>query len=336
MTGAGKVAPGEEALARHSRTLLHVWELTRVHAHDTFQDAAIAIVREEVPFDGALWGYATVGGAVLRTHAVHLVDIPGEAVVEYERVRDVDPVARAAIRDPGRSILFGTRRPLRRADPAWLAFNRRWGIRSIISVMLVQEFSNLAMFLSFYRNGNAGDFTEGERRLHESMAPHLASAYQAARLRGLEHKTPLDQAGARGAISDGRGRLHMAEPGFEQVLRREWSTWRGPSLPDELSALVSSGGRYRGGTAVVWVEPPVNGFTNLWARPMLGKDRLSPRELEIAEAWGGGRSAEEIAESLGLSPFTVRNRLQDVYAKLGAHGRAAVLAALRRHEPTDE
>lgn len=57
---------------------------------------------------------------------------------------------------------------------------------------------------------------------------------------------------------------------------------------------------------------------------------LSPRELEILRAAAGGYDNEAIAAELTLSVRTVERHLQNVYAKLGLHGRTARTAAVAR------
>lgn len=324
-----------ESADLQSEMLLRIWELTRLHTHGSFQDAALEVVKEYLPFDGALWGYATIGGTVLKTHAVHLSGVPKEAMVEYDRVKAFDPVARQAIQEPRRCIAFDARRPPDGADPRWLAFNRRWDVHAIVTVMLVQEFANLAMFSSFYRSERSGRFNEKERRLHQGLAPHLAAAYRMARLRGIEQDSSQAEVGAIAAIADRHARLHLAEDGFERILRSEWPDWRGPSLPSDLAGLARMGGVHRSAALIVSAAPPVDGFTTLWARPTLARDLLSTREAQVAVAWGSGRSVQEISQTLGLSPSTIRNRVQDVYAKLNASSRVEVLALLggTRREP---
>jgi DNA-binding CsgD family transcriptional regulator/tetratricopeptide (TPR) repeat protein len=53
---------------------------------------------------------------------------------------------------------------------------------------------------------------------------------------------------------------------------------------------------------------------------------LTPREREIAELASTGASSRSIALRLTLSERTVENHLQHVYAKLGLHGRAELIA----------
>jgi HD-GYP domain-containing protein (c-di-GMP phosphodiesterase class II)/DNA-binding CsgD family transcriptional regulator len=69
-------------------------------------------------------------------------------------------------------------------------------------------------------------------------------------------------------------------------------------------------------------------------RSAVPKDRpptLTPREREVLQLAADGRSGRDIAGALVLSPGTVKTHFQNIYAKLGAHDRAAAVAAgLRR------
>lgn len=53
---------------------------------------------------------------------------------------------------------------------------------------------------------------------------------------------------------------------------------------------------------------------------------LSRRELAVLERVAEGRTNEEIAEALGLSPLTVKKHLERMSLKLGAANRAALVA----------
>jgi RNA polymerase sigma factor (sigma-70 family) len=65
------------------------------------------------------------------------------------------------------------------------------------------------------------------------------------------------------------------------------------------------------------------------ARPRARLARLSPRERQVLELVGEGRTNGEIAWILEISPETVRKHLENTYEKLGVHNRtAAVVAAL--------
>ena len=63
--------------------------------------------------------------------------------------------------------------------------------------------------------------------------------------------------------------------------------------------------------------------------PALGRQRaagstpLSPRERDVLELCAEGRTNEEIAAALTLSPRTVERHLSNIYLKLGVGGAAA-------------
>jgi two-component system, NarL family, response regulator LiaR len=59
-------------------------------------------------------------------------------------------------------------------------------------------------------------------------------------------------------------------------------------------------------------------------------ERLTEREVEILQAIADGRSTDEIASSLFLSPHTVNAHIRSILAKLGVHSKLdAVLFGLR-------
>ena len=58
---------------------------------------------------------------------------------------------------------------------------------------------------------------------------------------------------------------------------------------------------------------------------------LSPREQEVADWVGQGKSNEEIAIILGISAHTVKNHLDKIFRKLGVENRCAAAMALQRY-----
>ena len=56
---------------------------------------------------------------------------------------------------------------------------------------------------------------------------------------------------------------------------------------------------------------------------------LTDRQIEVARLLGQGFANAEIAEILGISPFTARNHTEQILGKLGASTRARVGAILR-------
>jgi len=68
-----------------------------------------------------------------------------------------------------------------------------------------------------------------------------------------------------------------------------------------------------------------------WAGSELPLDALSPREREVLDLCADGRTNEEIAAALTLSPRTVERHLSNIYLKLGVGGATARTAAVARY-----
>lgn len=54
--------------------------------------------------------------------------------------------------------------------------------------------------------------------------------------------------------------------------------------------------------------------------------QVSLRELQVLELLQGGRTNKEIALMLGISPYTVRDRISDMLIRYGLPKRAALAA----------
>ncbi|HUG98580.1 MAG TPA: helix-turn-helix transcriptional regulator [Gammaproteobacteria bacterium] len=55
---------------------------------------------------------------------------------------------------------------------------------------------------------------------------------------------------------------------------------------------------------------------------------LTPREAEVLAWIGAGKTNREISQLLFISPFTVRQHVENIFQKLGVQTRAAAVAAL--------
>ena len=67
-----------------------------------------------------------------------------------------------------------------------------------------------------------------------------------------------------------------------------------------------------------------------WANDDPPTEPLSPRERDVLRLCADGKTNEEIATALTLSPRTVERHLSNVYLKLGLSGSAARTAAVAR------
>jgi len=58
---------------------------------------------------------------------------------------------------------------------------------------------------------------------------------------------------------------------------------------------------------------------------------LTRRELEVLRLMAGGANTKALAERLHVSPATIRNHAQNIFAKLGVHSRLEAVAHASQH-----
>jgi non-specific serine/threonine protein kinase len=68
----------------------------------------------------------------------------------------------------------------------------------------------------------------------------------------------------------------------------------------------------------------------------VGRDRLTPRELEVVGLVASGSTNRQIADRLVLSDRTVETHVQNILGKLGFHSRAEIAAWAVRERIGDQ
>jgi DNA-binding CsgD family transcriptional regulator len=74
-----------------------------------------------------------------------------------------------------------------------------------------------------------------------------------------------------------------------------------------------------------WQQAEPQGYAGLLAEPVCRDQRLTERQRQVVEGVAVGRTNQQIAAALGVSPHTVRNLLAEVSKRLGAGNRADVV-----------
>lgn len=69
-----------------------------------------------------------------------------------------------------------------------------------------------------------------------------------------------------------------------------------------------------------------------WLRERFG---LTPQEARVALLIAEGYAAKEVAVTLGVTVFTVRAHLRNIFAKIGVGRQAALVRVVLRSEPRD-
>jgi DNA-binding CsgD family transcriptional regulator len=102
------------------------------------------------------------------------------------------------------------------------------------------------------------------------------------------------------------------------------------TVPDARLQILEGDGRAADGAA--HVVAAIEGFLESLSAPDARQGtRLSGRELEVLRLVAAGKSNQDIAEDLVISPNTVARHLSNVFDKIGAANRAEAVAYAARH-----
>lgn len=168
----------------------------------------------------------------------------------------------------------------------------------------------------------------------------------------LEDARRVGRPRAVGVALRALGLIEGGAPGREHLSRAEAVLSQGPARLEHARALVDLGAAMRrSGERVASREPLRAGLdlavtagatrlaeqarielTAAGARPrrlhLTGRDALTPSELRVAALAGAGRTNNEVAQALFITPKTVDTHLTKAYAKLGISSRRDLAAAL--------
>lgn len=186
--------------------------------------------------------------------------------------------------------------------------------------------------MSLYRANPNQPFTENERILKEEIFPHLIEATRANWLTNLPHMLSANQRSTFNSIAacDSVGILHVAMPSFMDTCRIEWPEWKGPTLPNDVREVMQKGGLKFVGKKIVVSMCNLDDLLLIRARPLISADKLSARELEVAQHFATGSDYKTIAQDLSISPATIKVHLNNIYIKLGINEKASLIAEIRR------
>ncbi|MGQ0708324.1 MAG: response regulator transcription factor [Rhodoferax sp.] len=307
-------------------TLLQVYRSVETVPFASFQGHVLEQLRSWLHFRGAIWGLgADVQGSPVPHHT-HLHALPQDFMLSWEPVKAEDILVGRAVAQPAHvhsSSLWASEWD---DSPRVRARCAQYDIGHVMCVFLPDLDLGLYHFLSLYRGAQDTAFSERDQQWLQWLAPHMVQAADAARLQHLRSLAqPVRE--ERYAIMDAKGVLYQSQPGFVQMLRREWSDWHGPCLPAELVQCAGKERSWMGAQVVVQVDA-VKDLYLLRVRGLLALDTLSERERQVAQGFVDGQSHKEVARTLGIAPATVRNHLSAIYTKLAVSDKAQLATAM--------
>lgn len=319
----------ENRLDTFSALVLGLYRASAETALESFQDAALDILKPVLPFDTCMWGTATyLDGQGIDIHTIHLHNTPRAMIEEYEPVKHLDTAADAMANRPYLTTRgFHNPSYFDGPDAGELRdYLHRFGHENSFITAHTDQRTGATQWVTLFRADVDQLCRPEEVRLLHQLAPHL--------MQGLHHNRAMHLGSSSeqaAAIADARGVLCHATPGCEEMLRAEWGTALRPGrLPQPLlDWLCTTDAPFMGRTLVARRQVRKD-LLFVRLRPLCPADGLAPRQREVAELVARGLTHKQAAQRLGLSPATVRNQIQSVYDKLGVANVAALIDALRQ------
>lgn len=314
-------------LPRFSQLVMKLHRGCREQPVVAYQHWALEQLKSVFHFDSGLWLAGTLDDACQATvHTVYAHGLSPQVVADWARIpRSRAVLTERVFRMPGVTFNcvvadeFG---------PELLEHSRRYGIAHILATTSTDSISRLNELISVYRADPDRPFSEEERQIQQNIIPHLVETWRINRMHHMNaarHSSCSTPAGS--AVMDKNGILHLIDPGFTSLLLDEWPDWQGPALPEDLVRAVACGSVYSGNSLVAR-SSAMGDLLMLQGRHKTLLDSLSRREREVANHFASGLTYRSIAETLGLSPATIRNHLNNIYSKLCIGNKAELIAML--------
>jgi DNA-binding CsgD family transcriptional regulator len=350
------VVMGTDALHRSARNTLGRLARARMD-NDVFRWEAAEVLRRAVGFD--TWSWVLFDPVSdLPTRYIATNPVIGHNPRRYFALALQSRAA--ACPPPGRTrpaqvrVLSAATGGALDRDALWREMLGPAGLGDQLGAHLAADDVSWA-YLTLYRDGGRAWFTPGDAAFVASVAPLLAARLRA----GLRHTTPAGtDAGEPGTIIVDRdlklvtatnhawrwiARLGLATPndaeplpGFIYAMLARLAHAAQPDqtaqvrlqAADGTWALVRvaplTGPQVDGGYAITVQTAPAADLTGV----LMPAWNLTSRERDVAALIIEGRSSEDIAAALFLSPHTVRDYTKAIFGKVGVHNRRHLTAAL--------
>ena len=326
------------------------------HDLESFRASVVGGLRRLVPCDVAT--YDEINPA---TGEVMWITDPGEHAVIADDAAFVRNIAEHPVIEHHRLTGDGTPRTFsdfytRKQLHATALYNEFFRPMDIETQVGMLFYGPTPAIAGLTLNGERHDFSQRDRAVLELLRPHLGRAFETALARNRSDRmlaaleAGADRAGASVIVLSPNGSIEVATAGARRRVRDFFGdTDAAERLPQDVELWVRA--QRRGGTRPLTRE---RGGRSLRVRFMargapaepdalLLEERaplptpeslrglgLTGRQCEVLALIAAGRSNGEIAEALTISPLTAKKHAENIYARLGAPGRAA--AAARAHQ----
>lgn len=314
---------------------LELFALARTVPPSDFVTRATGLLAHHLPFHTGVFGVAQHIGSGLQPVSMHLLNLPSEFKDRYMQRMDGDLFLKALVQQPGKTVDMDELAPLEQwPDDFGSQVPHRYGIGRALGTCL-GDAQGPFQILVVHRPIQGASFSAEERRFKAAVTPALFEAHAHNQLLWLNGSAPAISAeNPRVAVlCDEQGLIVNSSGPFIDALQRSYRNWSGPDLPFRPSRCHSQLGRTGADRSLRFRTVPLD--AQLWLVEALyigALQLLTERQLQIAELAVQGHTDKELARLLELSPSTINNHLNAMFARLKISSRLQ-LAELWNRSP---
>ncbi|MDO6446197.1 LuxR C-terminal-related transcriptional regulator [Colwellia sp. 1_MG-2023] len=294
-----------------------------------FPTWALDLLRQVIPFDGAIWGTGHTSTKTFHTQIT--LDVSDDIFTNLLTYLPINPIFAQITERLGTAINMSDvidDDNFYQSELYHKCF-KPCDIERILSSINVDERSGIFTLLTLYRYDRAHLFTKAEQSLQSRLLYHLMSCFAYRQLSEISIDTKSVKAAESNqinALCDAKGIYHCVTPQFFAVLDEHMPQASHQTFPPDL--LKNNDELIKGN--LHFSVKAVGELFKISIRIIDQLDILTTREKEVIEGVCQGQTFKQIAKTLTLSPSTVSNHLYRIYIKLGINTRSELIELVQK------
>jgi DNA-binding CsgD family transcriptional regulator len=316
-------------LEAFSRSLDTLYRLSEQVPPNLFRLEALRLLRTLISFDGAILKVGTIVVSFKRDALVELEHAEKSHACVFEKcVLDrTGPAIGFANGDAVPLICNrnGMGGELRHSDRC--KFAHEYGAKSVLLFGKSAEVGLGQSWIVLFRE-NEHEFNENEASMLQHYWRHILQATAFNLDRTLNQRDASRNLRTMGLLNS-KGILEIADAELVTLIKQEWPNVNGDHIPIEAVDELFANNVYQGKHIEI-VAFTKFGYLVCEARPISVFHLLAPTEKKVASLFASGITHSQIAQQLGVSRYTVRNQLTQIYQKLEIHSKAELTKIFSR------
>lgn len=293
-----------------------------------FSNWALDLLRQVIPFDGAIWGTGHISSQ--QFHTQNTLDVSPEIFTQLRKTLAINPIFKQLMLNEGLAV--DMREIINDEEfyqsPLYLECFKPFEIERILSSIDFEFRSGIFTLLTLYRFDRQDKFTSKEKLIHNQLLFHLRCALSHKQFITLNENTQYANNDSKCALCDREGIYHNVTPSFLDLLEAHLPEPTKQQFPLAMTGLESDFSIAN----LQFKQEVIGDLFKLTVRVKNQLDRLSKREGEVVDGICQGSTFKQIAKALNLSPSTVSNHLYRIYSKLGINTRSDLVALVTKEE----